>query len=271
MAPDSVYLQISAADILAADKTSGDEIVVTIRYEGQETSWPLTTSTTTRTLYCLANRASQARFSSFTLRLINSKIPINDSATLTLGLTDLSSGGIVEISRTAAQRRRMADVTVEDGAIKKPTILLPPDAPILAVLSYLLVWGKVSMSQNMLWYVGFYSVKNFVLTIQDRHGLTKAGDGINTGTLVEFASLAIVRDFEYSPVFDCSPWYWISSGEQRDRENSRHLKRLDLMKELFNIFLNRAVRNCYSHESCTLKFTLYRLLSIPLSLWFSDL
>jgi len=80
--------------------------------------------------------------------------------------------------------------------------------------------------------------------IPPRHGLKKAGDGVRRGTVVDSSSS--IRDFSSwgnSPVvsFECGPWRWHSHGAQKQREDSRSLTRLHLLKELFNIFLNRAV------------------------------
>ena len=41
--------------------------------------------------------------------------------------------------------------------------------------------------------------------------------------------------------FDCDPWTWRICGVERQQETSRYLNRLDLLKELFNVFINRAV------------------------------
>jgi len=44
--------------------------------------------------------------------------------------------------------------------------------------------------------------------------------------------------------FDCAPWTWRICGVKRQQETSRYLNRLDLLKELFNVFINRAVGLC---------------------------
>lgn len=132
----------------------GDKVQVTLIYEGELTVWDLSISTSTRTLYCLANRATKARYSRFTLRLASSKAIINDSANLTLGLTDLSHGGMVEVSFAVAHRRRLSEVTVrhrfQDAQQK---VLLPQDAPILALMGYLEPTKFGSMADMQLWYV----------------------------------------------------------------------------------------------------------------------
>jgi hypothetical protein len=167
-----VSLQVSGQDILAAMaepsgskvkyfrrmhgtlNSSSDKVQVTLMYEGQATVWHIPISTSTRTLYCLANRATKARYSRFTLRLVSSKAIINDLASLTLGLTDLSHGGVIEISFAVVHKRKLSEVIVRDwsGDIKQ-TVLLPQDAPILALISYLdpIKFGSISSMQ--MWYV----------------------------------------------------------------------------------------------------------------------
>jgi hypothetical protein len=158
-------LQISGQDILAAvaigrtrrvnffTGTSSEKVQVKLMYDGQATVWHLPLGTSTRTLYCLANRATKARYSSFTLRLMYSKAVINDSAGITLGLTDLSHGGVIEISFAVAHKRMLSEVIVRDWSGNgKQTVLLPKDAPVLALLAYLdpIKFGKISSMQ--MWY-----------------------------------------------------------------------------------------------------------------------
>src|SRR5437016_12113537 len=57
---------------------ASDDVQVTLSHEGNVTVWDLSISVSTRTLYCLANRATKARYSRFTLRLRSSKAVIND-------------------------------------------------------------------------------------------------------------------------------------------------------------------------------------------------
>lgn len=125
-------------------------IVVTLLHDGQQTSWRLRTSTSTRTLYALANRATKARYSSFTLRLSRNKVTIRDSENITLGLTDISRGGVVEIARAVPHSRRLVEVELKDadGPLK---IFLPKNAPTLSVLSYAHCSAVVTMSDALLW------------------------------------------------------------------------------------------------------------------------
>jgi len=131
-----------------------DDIQVTLLNEGETTVWNLSISTSTRTLYCLANRATKARYSRFTLRLTPSKAIINDSANLTLGLTDLSHGGMVEICFAVVHERKLSEVIVRHRLkYTKQRVLLPQDAPILALIGYLEPTKFGSMSDMLLWYV----------------------------------------------------------------------------------------------------------------------
>ena len=134
--------------------SASDDVQVTLSHEGQETVWDLSIGVSTRTLYCLANRATKARYSRFTLRMRSSKTVINDLANLTLGLTDLSHGGVVEISFAVPHRRRLSEVVVEHRSLDaEQTILLPQDAPILALIGYLKPIEFGSMREMQLWYV----------------------------------------------------------------------------------------------------------------------
>lgn len=133
---------------------ASDDVQVTLTHEGQVTVWDLSISVSTRTLYCLANRATKARYSRFTLRMRSSKTVINDLANLTLGLTDLSHGGVVEISFAVPHRRKLSEVVVRHRLLDaKQTILLPQNAPILALIGYLEPTEFGSMREMQLWYV----------------------------------------------------------------------------------------------------------------------
>jgi len=77
-----------------------------------------------------------------------------------------------------------------------------------------------------------------------RHGLKESGDGVLRGTAMKNThSLAYCG---YSPThkFDCDTWRWHVGGERREKAASRYLNRLDVLKELFNVFINRAVGLC---------------------------
>lgn len=197
---------------------ASDDIQVTLSHEGKVTVWDLSISVSTRTLYCLANRATKARYSRFTLRTRSSKAVINDLANLTLGLTDLSHGGVVEISFAIPHKRRLSEVIVRHRFLDaKQTILLPQDAPILALIGYLEPTEFGRMCEMQLW-----------------HGLRETGDGVRRGTALK--TTHTLAYYGYSPTyeFDCGTW------KERKKKTSRYFNRLDLLKELFNVFINRA-------------------------------
>jgi hypothetical protein len=101
-----------------------------------------------------------------------------------------------------------------------------------------------------------------------RHGLRQTGDGKRVGNIV--GNGHIMSSYT-SADFICLPWNWQSVGAHRERERSQYLSRLDLLKELFNVFLNRAVIvvHKYFYEQLNLCL-LRRALSIHLYLWFLD-
>ena len=128
----------------------GSIIQVTLMYEGVATTWDLSINTSTRTLYCLVYRATKARYSRFTIRLKTSKAVISDSERLTLGITELTDGGVIEISFTFPHRRRLYEVTVKSANSDQKVVLLPPGAPICTLLGYL---DPSCMSRIQLWFV----------------------------------------------------------------------------------------------------------------------
>ena len=80
--------------------------------------------------------------------------------------------------------------------------------------------------------------------VLSRHGLKDSGDNVLRGTaLTNTHTLAYCG---YSPTyeFDCDTWTWHVGGEQSETKASRYLNRLDVLKELFNVFINRAVGLC---------------------------
>ncbi len=56
----------------------------------------------------------------------------------------------------------------------------------------------------------------------------------NTSTLTDY-------DYSTTYEFECDSWTWRVGGVQREQETSRYLNRLDVLKELFTVFINRAV------------------------------
>lgn len=128
----------------------GDDVIVILSHggSGDGMTWNLSTATTTRTLYALVHRATRARYSYFTIRLAGSKVTITDSATLTLGVTDLVHGGIIEISRSADHTRGSYEVNIEGSNFR---ILLPPSASVFSVISYLHASRNYNMCKILLW------------------------------------------------------------------------------------------------------------------------
>jgi hypothetical protein len=80
--------------------------------------------------------------------------------------------------------------------------------------------------------------------VLSRHGLKAIGDGVLGGKALKnthkLAYCGHIPTYE----FDCYTWTWHVGGEQSEKEASRYLNRLDVLKELFNVFINRAVGLC---------------------------
>ncbi|TFK70123.1 hypothetical protein BDN72DRAFT_896704 [Pluteus cervinus] len=210
---EAVDRWVSGVDILPASPfaslgwgTRFGVVDVVFTHEGKSRTWSLLINTPIRKLYMLVHRATRAKYSMFTIRLASKKTIISDSTTTTIGLTDLSHGGEIEISRIHLHKRKLIEFKVEFKGITSSDriLLLPADAPVLAAISYLN--SVADLSRLELW-----------------HGLTPIGDGVRRGATLE-----------------CSPWSYRMSGAVGRREDSRHLSRLHLMSELFNVFINRA-------------------------------
>jgi hypothetical protein len=78
--------------------------------------------------------------------------------------------------------------------------------------------------------------------VLSRYGLESAGDGVMRGRIVKNRkTLSSFGQFCSTYEFDCDTWSWGVGGVQRVQETSRYLDRLDVQKELFNVFINRAV------------------------------
>lgn len=224
---------VSGRDLLAKDsfwppKSFGLNITITLTHTGpgNGTTWHLATITTTRVLYSLVHRATQGRYSSFTIRRVTTKATITDSAILILGVTDLIFDGNIEISRTEPHVRSMCEVHVEHPSKDDLVLLLPQDAPVFSVISYIHASRTDYMCKILLWY-----------------GLKSIGDGIRHGKVIRSTSI-LTKYMEQNasdPItFQCRRWSWRSPRERRQIEETQHLTRLHLLKELFNVFLNRA-------------------------------
>src|SRR5215472_16480928 len=114
--------------------------------------------------------------------MVNSKATITDSASHTLGLTDLSDGGMIEISFAYAHKRKPAEVTVKSEGTTQ-VVFLPPDATILALMSYLDPDEFGPMSDIQLWSVLFNStyscLQRHFLGTASNHLVTASGEGLS--------------------------------------------------------------------------------------------
>ncbi|KAF8067680.1 hypothetical protein FPV67DRAFT_1669576 [Lyophyllum atratum] len=196
-----------------------DFVTITLNHEGMVTSWTLPIRLPIRDLYSLAHRATRARYASFTLRMTESKALITTSAILQIEATDLRGGGSVELCRAIPHSRQLRQflITYRDSDATQK-ILLPADASALALISH--IRAPVSghcLSEIQLW-----------------HGLHDAGDGHRLGHRVYTTS-----DISQYATLECHEWSRPQVASQVAREGSRSLTRLELLKELFNIFLNR--------------------------------
>lgn len=79
--------------------------------------------------------------------------------------------------------------------------------------------------------------------VLSRQGLREIGDGVQSGKALK--NTCTLVNYGHSPTYkiDCSTWSWQVGGERKS-EASRYLNRLDILKELFNVFINRAVGLC---------------------------
>ena len=73
-----------------------------------------------------------------------------------------------------------------------------------------------------------------------RHGLKDAGDGVRRGTVLNNENTLV---YAPGPIIELEnlAWSWSVGGVNNERDKSRYLNRLDVQKELFNVFINRAV------------------------------
>jgi hypothetical protein len=74
-----------------------------------------------------------------------------------------------------------------------------------------------------------------------RHGLKDAGDGFRRGTVLNDENT--LDAIAPGPIVELEnlAWLWTAGGVNKKRDKSRYLNRLDVQKELFNVFINRAV------------------------------
>jgi hypothetical protein len=144
--------QTSGADVLQT-VGSNNTIEVALHHGDTITKWQLPKTAHTRILYKLANRATHAKYSSFSLRPLNSMVQIPDSTHLTLGSTALGIGGAIEIHRGVVHSRRPQVITVgfKNSEVTQ-TIMLPANASTLALISHIRAPDGGRLSDIMLWY-----------------------------------------------------------------------------------------------------------------------
>ncbi|KAG7445538.1 uncharacterized protein BT62DRAFT_1076633 [Guyanagaster necrorhizus] len=79
--------------------------------------------------------------------------------------------------------------------------------------------------------------------INFRHGLTDIGDGMRRGSLLDYLDdcTGRVSQTQADPYkLEIQTWSWRPTAERRAKEESKHLTRLRVFKELVNHLLNRA-------------------------------
>ncbi|KAJ7155009.1 hypothetical protein C8R46DRAFT_1226970 [Mycena filopes] len=221
----------SGAELLPKFEADSDapSISITLRHRGEETSWKLSPDTTTRTLYSLANRATRAIYSKFSLKISLSNHYITDGNGITLDQTALVDGSILEMARCGSHKRGTCELNIVayEGADPQ-RLLLPKDASVLAVLSYVDFCNQ-------------YLPELRVGDITIWHGLKDAGDGVRRGCPIELDSILQYRmRTEPSIKLDCLRSMRFVPRARRSQDESKKLTRLHLLKELFNVFLNRA-------------------------------
>ncbi|KAJ7148093.1 hypothetical protein C8R43DRAFT_1108121 [Mycena crocata] len=220
---------VAGEDLLPTfDQNSKASIIVRLRHLNTATEWKLSPKTTTRTLYSLANRATQARYSCFVLKVCASTLTIDDATSITLDRTALSRGGAVEIVRYRRHMRQTYEFGIkimDDYPLLR--LILPQDSSLLAVLSYIASFNSdfdFNLTTITLWY-----------------GVKDAGDGVTRGLqLGTETSLDHLANSSDSIALEIGVWRQVVPRGQHARDASRHLTRLHLLKELFNVFLNRA-------------------------------
>ncbi|KAJ7739067.1 hypothetical protein DFH07DRAFT_840632 [Mycena maculata] len=236
---NAVAAWVAGKDLVPKFDLKSKVVVVTLRHHGETTSWRLLRSTTTRMLYSLAHRATSARHSEFALQISTSnsnraRTTIEESVSLSLQRTGLSEGGTVEMVRCLPHSRRTLDVEIPcTYAYIGPSLrmVVPQDSSVLTVMSCVDAWTGP-------WAGGIpgFTITDIVLW----HGLKDCGDGVRRGSpLNPDEPIRDRADSSNLIALECKPWM-PSSGPTRARDESRHLTRLHLLKELFNVFLNRA-------------------------------
>ncbi|KAJ6517095.1 hypothetical protein DFH09DRAFT_1373692 [Mycena vulgaris] len=220
----AVATWIAGTDILPKIKKSskGETISVTFRHLEKDHTWILLPQTPIQTLYSLVNRATQAAYGSFLLLTSHSNAILSSTSHLLISQTDLARGGAIEIQRSTRHTRQPYEIHLE-GLVVSTKVLIPRNSSVLARQSYLHTPG-LGLSDFIMW-----------------HGLTETGDGMRRGQVAELNTL--LRYYSQGGdvlSFSCCAWRWFSTDARRSRNESKTLSRLDLLKELLNVFVNRA-------------------------------
>ncbi|KAJ7155126.1 hypothetical protein C8R46DRAFT_436742 [Mycena filopes] len=242
----AVLAWVAGADLVPKFKknSKAPSIIVTFEHRNEKTTWRLSPDTTVRTLYALVNRATRAANSAFTLRVFASgqfianrtsvaasRQFIADSTSVTLSETDLVNGGAVEMLACEPHTRRTLNVIISGVGDSPQRVVLPTDASLLALLCYIEAANpndpSARITEMRLW-----------------HGLKNAGDGLSRGQPVD-TDKALWNEARVSSTSSLElERRWTGrvtlQGARQTREASRTLTRLHLLKELFNVFLNRA-------------------------------
>ncbi|KAJ6568826.1 hypothetical protein B0H19DRAFT_687778 [Mycena capillaripes] len=227
---------VSGSELLPKFKRNSKDVslTVTLQHQGEDNEWKLTPDSTTRTLYSLVNRGTRAAYSKFALKMSTSADMIADSTSLTLKDTALANGGTVELIGCIDHTRGTSEFELITATEDSPQrLVLPRNASVLAVLSYVDSLNPdvpdLRMTDITLW-----------------HGLKDYGDGMRRGKPIEtdrdLNSLMYSGGLLVAPIsLECLPFYGIvPQGARQTRQENKHLSRLQLLKELFTVFLNRA-------------------------------
>ncbi|KAK0457420.1 uncharacterized protein EV420DRAFT_1548064 [Desarmillaria tabescens] len=214
---------VSAGDLLSPlNDDDGEFVPITCKHKGKQMTWYLPLTTTIRTLYAICNRFTEAAYCSFAIKRSRFFVKLSD---LRISMTTLSRGGIIELVQTVPHNRARitAEVSLQGSHVD---LLLPRNASALCVLSYLHQLNELPMSQMRLW-----------------DNLTDTGDGMRRGFMFDYLD-DCPRRFRQNRTephkFEIMTWSWRLTAERRAKEESKHLTRLHVLKELVNHLLNRA-------------------------------
>ncbi|KAJ7581814.1 hypothetical protein C8J56DRAFT_1029289 [Mycena floridula] len=211
---------VSGNDLLP---TAGGSSLLSINfvYQGSTVTWDLPSATPTKTLYGLVHRATRACYSTFTLRFCGERTNIPNSPATTIGMLNMPNHGVVELAWMQRHSREPREVRFTHFGTTM-IALLPGNAPILTLFSHVHTQGRLRLSKVELW-----------------AGLTYRGDGVKTGYPTKSHDQTLNSLPGNMLDLECMSWHWRSNSTKGARDESRYLTRLHLLKELFNVFVNR--------------------------------